>query len=168
MRSSPVMPVVFLALLATASCAKKGISGTAPSADGGMSEACVHVLKDLPEAQREGTVAAATSSAMTQMQEGGKPLVDCPLDGTPITPKVVFASCGGTRTVSWSGNAGGASATSYFDVTGKLSAYRESSGSGAPGYTCGDGRTAPLAMYGTVPTCQPWTEQRYCAPPSAP
>jgi hypothetical protein len=161
------MPAVFMALLATASCAK-GTSGTAPSADGGTSEACVHVLKDLPEAQREGTVAAATSSAMTKMQEGGKPLVDCPLDGTPVTPKVIFASCGGTRSVSWSGSAGGASATSYFGVSGKLSAYQESSGSGVASYTCGDGRTARVAVYGTVPTCQPWTEQRYCAPPAAP
>ena len=145
-------------------CGKNGASGTTPASDGGTSAACVHPLKDLPEEQREGTVAAATSNAMTKMQVGDKALVDCPLDGVgaAATPRVVFAHCGSVRAVTWSTASGGPGATSYFDVSGKLSGYREQRADN--GYTCGDGRTAPVAVYGSVPTCQPWTEQRYCAP----
>jgi beta-lactamase superfamily II metal-dependent hydrolase len=103
---------------------------------------------------------------MAALEPGGKALVDCPLDDANPQPKVVVASCGGTRSVMWSNGAAGETATSYFDVSGKLSAYQESSESPA-GYTCGDGRTARVAVYGSVPTCQPWTEQRYCSSSAA-
>ena len=166
--SMVVLAAAATSVVATVGCAHKGASGTAPSADGGTTEACVHPLEDLPEAQRDVTIASATSGAMTRMQEGGKPLVGCPLDGTGAAPEVVFASCGVTRSVTSAHGPGHATTTSYFNVGGKLSAYQESSGNGEAGYTCGDGRTARVAVYGTVATCQPWTEQRYCAPPAAP
>jgi hypothetical protein len=161
-------------LLATLSCRGQGTSGTVPASDGGTSEACVHPLKDLPEDQREGTLAAATSSALTKMASadvGGQALVGCPLEGASAAPRVIVAHCGGVRSVMWSpgppGAEGGGGATSYFDVSGKLSAYRQETADPA-GYTCGGGRTMRVAVYGSVPTCQPWTEQRYCAPSSAP
>lgn len=151
--------------LVTVGCSRGGTSGTAPSADGGTSQACVHPLKDLSDDQQKVTVAAATSAAMSRMVAGGKPLVSCPLDDTHPTPKVVVAHCGGTRSVAWAADAAGAA--SYFDVGGKLTAYQESSE--APGgYTCGDGRTARVVVYGSVPSCQPWTEERYCSQSPAP
>jgi hypothetical protein len=166
MRTTRVTALVLAAALLA--CSRGGKTGAAPSADGGSREACLHPLKELSDEQQKVTVAAATAAAMTRMTEGGKPLVPCPLDDTHPTPKVVVAHCGGTRSVAWSADApGAASATSYFDVGGKLSAYEESSE--APGdYTCGDGRTARVAVYGSVPTCQPWTEERYCSQSPAP